>query len=910
MEEKFLMRSTNKKFISALACASAMTALAIADPMGITKTHQVVQAATDNVPAKSAGVDVSSWQGTNLTQQAKSGAKFAVVKVSESTNYQNPHAQGQINNAEQNNMMPMGYHYAHFGVDSNRAVQEGNYAVNSAQQAGLPQGSYLAADWEQDAHNNTNGGREASANAITSFMDTVHNGGYNPMLYSSEWLLKAKVDTNKVTQKYPNSLWVASYKTMGRQDQPDYNYFPSMNNVAIWQYTQNWRGQNVDGNVNVLPLSNKSNNASQANTNTLNVHTNGQSSSQAPSNPFVNTSNKAVNTNWVKQEGTFTTGGAINLRTGASTNSSIIAQLPANSEVKYDAYSTRGNYTWLRQPRANNQYGYLVGRANGQDWGTFKVAPVTNHVTKPTTNTVKPANKPSQPVHVNTNNNVNNNWTKQNGVFITGGAINLRTGASTNSKVIALLPTNTEIKYDVYRTEGQYTWLRQPRANGQYGYLVGRDNGRAWGTFKAGSAVATKPATNNKPAQKPATNNSDWTKQNGVFITGGAINLRTGASTNSKVIALLPTNTEIKYDAYRTSGQYTWLRQPRANGQYGYLVGRNNGNAWGTFKAGSAAASKPATNNKPAQNTNKPSQPVHTNTSNTVNSNWTKQNGVFITGGAINLRTGASTNSKVIALLPTNTEIKYDAYRTEGQYTWLRQPRANGQYGYLVGRNNGNAWGTFKVGSATSNKPVTNNKPAQNTNKPSQPVHTNTNNNVNSDWTKQNGVFITGGAINLRTGASTNSKVIALLPTNTEIKYDAYRTTGQYTWLRQPRANGQYGYLVGRNNGNAWGTFKAGSAKATTPVVHQNTQKVVATTNNNATWTKQNGTFITGGAINLRTGASTKSPIIETLPINTVIKYDAYYRAGKYVWLRQPRANGQYGYLVGRLNNQAWGTYR
>ena len=672
--------------------------------------------------------------------------------------------------------------------------------------------------------------------------------------------------------------------------------------------------------INVLPLSNKSNNASQANTNTLNVHTNGQSSSQAPSNPFVNTSNKAVNTNWVKQEGTFTTGGAINLRTGASTNSSIIAQLPANSEVKYDAYSTRGNYTWLRQPRANNQYGYLVGRANGQDWGTFKVAPVTNHVTKPTTNTVKPANKPSQPVHVNTNNNVNNNWTKQNGVFITGGAINLRTGASTNSKVIALLPTNTEIKYDAYRTEGQYTWLRQPRANGQYGYLVGRDNGRAWGTFKAGSAVATKPTTNNKPAQhatsnnkpaqKPATNNSDWTKQNGVFITGGAINLRTGASTNSKVIALLPTNTEIKYDAYRTTGQYTWLRQPRANGQYGYLVGRNNGNAWGTFKAGSAAASKPATNNKPAQNTNKPSQPVHTNTSNNVNSNWTKQNGVFITGGAINLRTGASTNSKVIALLPTNTEIKYDAYRTEGQYTWLRQPRANGQYGYLVGRNNGNAWGTFKVGSATSNKPVTNNKPAQNTNKPSQPVHTNTNNNVNSDWTKQNGVFITGGAINLRTGASTNSKVIALLPTNTEIKYDAYRTTGQYTWLRQPRANGQYGYLVGRNNGNAWGTFKAGSAKATTPVVHQNTQKVVATTNNNATWTKQNGTFITGGAINLRTGASTKSPIIETLPINTVIKYDAYYRAGKYVWLRQPRANGQYGYLVGRLNNQAWGTYR
>ena len=518
-------------------------------------------------------------------------------------------------------------------------------------------------------------------------MDTVHNGGYNPMLYSSEWLLKAKVDTNKVTQKYPNSLWVAAYKTMGRQDQPDYNYFPSMSNVAIWQYTPNWRGQNVDGNVNVLPLSNKSNNANQANTNTLNVNTNGQSSSQAPANPVVNTSNKVVDTNWVKQEGTFTTGGAINLRTGASTNSSIIAQLPANSEVKYDAYSTKGNYTWLRQPRANNQYGYLVGRANGQDWGTFKVAPVANHVTKPTTNTAKPAqnvNKPSQPVHVNTNNNVNNNWTKQNGVFITGGAINLRTGASTNSKVIALLPTNTEIKYDAYRTTGQYTWLRQPRANGQYGYLVGRDNGHAWGTFKAGSAVATKPATNNKPAQhttnnnkpvqKPVVNNSDWTKQNGVFITGGAINLRTGASTNSKVIALLPTNTEIKYDAYRT-------------GQYGYLVGRNNGNAWGTFKVGSAKATTPVVH----QNVQKP---VATITNN--NATWTKQNGTFITGGAINLRTGASTKSPIIETLPINTVIKYDAYYRAGKYVWLRQPRANGQYGYLVGRLNNQAWGTYR----------------------------------------------------------------------------------------------------------------------------------------------------------------------------------------------------------------------
>ena len=570
------MRSTNKKFISALACASAMTALAIVDPMGVTKTHQVAQAATDTVPAKSTGVDVSSWQGTNLDQQAKSGAQFAVVKVSEGTNYQNPNAQGQIQSAEQNNMMTMGYHYTHFGSDSNRAVQEGNYAVNSAQQAGLPQGSYLATDWEQDVNNNTNGSVAANTNAITSFMDTVHDGGYNPMLYSSEWLLKNKVDTNKISEKYPNALWVAKYKTNGREDNPDYNYFPSMDNVAIWQYTQNWRGQNVDGNVNVVPLSNKtntnnntSNNA--ANTNNSNAN-NGQSSSQAPANPITNNSNDTakpnsnnstqpaqptetkpvekpstntnVNSDWTKQNGVFVTGGAINLRTGASTDSKVIAQLPANSEVKYDAYRTIGQYTWLRQPRANNQYGYLVGRNNGQAWGTFKEGSAT--ATEPAeTKPAQPTNKPSQPAEKpSTNTNVNSDWTKQNGVFVTGGAINLRTGASTNSKVIAQLPANSEVKYDAYRTIGQYTWLRQPRANNEYGYLVGRNNGQAWGTFKEGSAEATKPAET-KPANKPAEKAQDnaekekqatWTKQDGTFITAGAINLRTAPTTKSTML--------------------------------------------------------------------------------------------------------------------------------------------------------------------------------------------------------------------------------------------------------------------------------------------------------------------------------------------------------------------------------------
>uniref|UniRef100_UPI00387ADD1A GH25 family lysozyme n=1 Tax=Klebsiella quasipneumoniae TaxID=1463165 RepID=UPI00387ADD1A len=55
---------------------------------------------------------------------ARAGAKFAIVKLSEGTGYQNPKAQAQISSAKANNMLTMGYHYAHFGADINRAVQE------------------------------------------------------------------------------------------------------------------------------------------------------------------------------------------------------------------------------------------------------------------------------------------------------------------------------------------------------------------------------------------------------------------------------------------------------------------------------------------------------------------------------------------------------------------------------------------------------------------------------------------------------------------------------------------------------------------------------------------------------------------------------------------------------------------
>lgn len=313
------------------------------------------------VAKKSYGVDVSSFQGSDLLQFANLGAKFALVKLSEGINYQNPKAKDQVNSAKANGMMAMGYHYARFSGSSSKAVQEGHYTVNVAKAVGLPEGSYLACDWEDGSGNSITQGYEASADAVIAFLETIVSAGFKPLLYSGKSALTSNINTKKITAKYGTCLWVASYKTMDPQNTADFSWFPSMDNVAIWQFTSNWHGLDVDGNISLINFNATITSALQ------------------PSKPVKNgpcnekTWTDVQGMTWHAEAGTFITGGAINLRWGASTESMLITTLPAGSVVKYNAWARdSAGRVWLQQPRGSNHCGYLVGRVGDDAWGTFK----------------------------------------------------------------------------------------------------------------------------------------------------------------------------------------------------------------------------------------------------------------------------------------------------------------------------------------------------------------------------------------------------------------------------------------------------------------------------------------------------------------------------------------------------------
>ena len=313
---------------------------------------------TQTIENRAYGVDVSSFNNANVTEYTNAGANFVLIKVSEGLDYRNPKAKAQVDSTKQNNVVPMGYHYAHFGADSNRAVQEGNYAISSAKLAGVVVGSFLACDYEQGSGNETGGDREANTTAILTFLDTIVSAGYKPLLYSGAYLMKNKINTSRILAKYPDCLWVAAYNGKIAND-ANFGYFPSMDGVAIWQFTDNWKGLSVDSNIAVKSLK-------------IDANVNKPVSQPVNTSTQPKTWTDVQGMTWHEEHGTFITGGAINLRWGATTQSSIIAQLSAGVEVKYDAWSRdRSGRVWLRQPRANG-YGYLVGRVGNEAWGIFK----------------------------------------------------------------------------------------------------------------------------------------------------------------------------------------------------------------------------------------------------------------------------------------------------------------------------------------------------------------------------------------------------------------------------------------------------------------------------------------------------------------------------------------------------------
>lgn len=202
--------------------------------------------------SQSYGVDNSVYQGSN-GRFGKSSDQFNIAQIggiyNNSVKYQstyNTQVQYTIATARR-------AHTYIFLADGANISRTQTYVAQMLGRVQTPKGSIVAIDYESGA----SGSVQGNTDNILTAMNMIKQAGYIPMFYSYKPYLQAYVDSNRILAQYPNSLWISSYKTSKVQQSADFNYFPTFNGVAIWQFADNYGAGNVDGNVDLLNITKK-----------------------------------------------------------------------------------------------------------------------------------------------------------------------------------------------------------------------------------------------------------------------------------------------------------------------------------------------------------------------------------------------------------------------------------------------------------------------------------------------------------------------------------------------------------------------------------------------------------------------------------------------------------------------------
>lgn len=262
-----LIRNKKNKLNTALLAGSILLSAQAVKPAAnaastITQKIQdnnVVAHAAEEINAGVVGVDVASYQDTDLTKYKNAGAQFAIVKLTEGTSYVNPKAADQYASAQANDLMTMGYFFATFGTDTQKALNEARFFVQHAQAMGIPRGSYLAVDYESgDGNNFSITDRTANTNAILNAMNYIRLSGYQPLIYTGQNFMDNYIDEARLSEHYPNSEWIAAY-TQGYKPSSEaiFDWKPPYQNLVMWQFTPNFNGEKTDASVAIQNMKNK-----------------------------------------------------------------------------------------------------------------------------------------------------------------------------------------------------------------------------------------------------------------------------------------------------------------------------------------------------------------------------------------------------------------------------------------------------------------------------------------------------------------------------------------------------------------------------------------------------------------------------------------------------------------------------
>ena len=292
-----------------------------------------------------------------------------------------------------------------------------------------PKGSIVALDVERGAQNTA---------VLDRALQRIKSAGYTPVIYGYKGYLTSTVDLHYLAKKYV--LYLAEYPSMSVTPTPNYNFFPSFENIGIFQFTSTYVAGGLDGDIDLTGI-------------TDNGYKGGNSQKPQSSTPAVN----------------------------------------AGKQLHQDThnYTVKAGDSWWS---IANKYGMdmaALATLNGKTISTvihpgdvLRVADkgqggkVSDKVTTPV--------QQPKPAQAQTwTDSLGDVWHKESGTFVSNTYLHLRYGAKPYSSTLMYAGPGMVIKYDAWSSHDGFVYVRQPRGNGQYAYIAVRNayTHEAYGTF-------------------------------------------------------------------------------------------------------------------------------------------------------------------------------------------------------------------------------------------------------------------------------------------------------------------------------------------------------------------------------------------------------------------------------------------
>ena len=461
---------------------------------------------------------------------------------------------------------------------------------------------------------------------------------------------------------------------------------------------------------------------------------------------------------------------ALNVRQAATSNSRIVGSLKGGEKVNIISESN-GFY----KIEFNNSYGYVYSKYISKDGKSENVQAVKQEEVK---KEAKVAPKAAPVVLAARSLN-------KTGVVNVSSSLNVRSGASTSSKVIGSLSGNSKVT--IVGEEGAFYKIEY---KGSHGYVAKEYIKDITGTGSSNNNQGTTTP------EKPSTPES--TQKTGIVNVSSSLNIRSSASTSSKVIGSLSGNSKVTI-----IGEEGAFYKIEYKGSHGYVAKEYIKDVTGS-------------NNNSNQGTTTPEKPSTPES--------TKKTGIVNVSSSLNVRSGASTSSKVIGSLSGNSKVTIIG--EEGAFYKIEY---KGSHGYVAKEYIKDITGT---GSSNNNQGTTTPE------KPSTP-----------EATQKTGIVNVSSSLNVRSGASTSSKVIGSLSGNSKVTI-----VGEEGAFYKIEYKGSHGYVAKEYIKDVTGSNNNSNQGTTTP-------EKPSTPENS----KKTGVVTASKGLNVRKEANTSSQIVGIL---------------------------------------------